>query len=211
MSDEAPLRGLLIDWGGVLTTDIFVSFEHFCRNEGLDPLTVRDLFRNDAEARHTLFALETGELTEPEFEERFARILTLREDRAAGLVDRLFAGMKEDIAMFDAVRDRARPPGIRTGLLSNSWGVDRYDRSQFPRFFDAVVISGEEGVRKPDRADLRHRARAHGAPGGRDRLRRRPPRQPQARARARHGDASTTSSAGQSVPELERLLGLTLR
>jgi putative hydrolase of the HAD superfamily len=209
VSPDAPLRGLLIDWGGVLTTDIFVSFEHFCRNEGLDPLTVRDLFRHDSEARHTLFALETGELTEPEFEERFARILTLREDRAPGLVDRLFGGMKEDVAMFDAMRI-AKAAGIRTGLLSNSWGVDRYDRSQFPRFFDAVVISGEEGVRKPDREiyDIALRRMALPAseivfvddlPGNLK------PARALGMATLHH------ASAEQSVPELERLLGITLR
>ena len=209
MSPDAPLRGLLIDWGGVLTTDIFVSFEHFCRNEGLDPLTVRDLFRHDSEARHTLVALETGELTEPEFEERFARILTLREDRAPGLVDRLFGGMKEDVAMFDAMRI-AKAAGIRTGLLSNSWGVDRYDRSQFPRFFDAVVISGEEGVRKPDREiyDIALRRMALPAseivfvddlPGNLK------PARDLGMATLHH------TSAEQSVPELERLLGVPLR
>lgn len=147
----AAPRGLLVDWGGVLTTDVFASFQAFCRNEHLDPLLVRDLFRSDPEARRALFTLETGELTEPEFEERFAAILGLPGERAAGLVDRLFGGMREDVTMFDAVR-AARRLGLRTGLLSNSWGVDRYDRSHFPTLFDAVVISGEEGVRKPDRA-----------------------------------------------------------
>jgi len=147
--DSAP-RGLLVDWGGVLTTDIFASFEHFCRNEGLDQTLVRDTFRADPEGRRTLFALETGELTEPEFEDKFARLLGLREDRARGLIDRMFGGMKEDIVMFDALR-AAKRQGLRTGLLSNSWGLDRYDRTHFPDLFDAVVISGEEGIRKPDR------------------------------------------------------------
>jgi len=143
-------RGLLVDWGGVLTTDVFTSFQQFCRNEGLDQTLVRDTFREDPEGRRTLFALETGELTEPEFEDKFARLLGLREDRARGLIDRMFGGMKADIVMFDAVR-AAKRQGVRTGLLSNSWGLDRYDRTHFPDLFDAVVISGEEGIRKPDR------------------------------------------------------------
>jgi putative hydrolase of the HAD superfamily len=149
--DPPPPRGLLVDWGGVLTTDVFVSFQHFCRNEGLDQTVVRDLFRSDPEGRRALFGLETGELTEPEFEEQFARLLGLRPDRAPGMIDRLFGGMKADIVMFDALR-AAKRHGLRTGLLSNSWGVDRYDRSHFPDLFDAIVISGEEGIRKPDRA-----------------------------------------------------------
>lgn len=149
--DPPVPRGLLVDWGGVLTTDVFVSFQQFCRNEGLDQTVVRDLFRSDPEGRRALFELETGELTEPEFEERFADLLGLRPDRAPGMIDRMFGGMKADIVMFDAVR-AAKRSGLRTGLLSNSWGVDRYDRSHFPDLFDAVVISGEEGMRKPDRA-----------------------------------------------------------
>jgi epoxide hydrolase-like predicted phosphatase len=148
---EPDLQGLLVDWGGVLTTDVFTSFRAFCRNEGIEPTLVRDLFRHDPEGRRALFDLETGALTEPEFEQRFGELLGLREDRIPGLVDRLFGGMRADIAMFDAVK-AAKAAGKRTGLLSNSWGVDRYDRSHFPQLFDAVVISGEEGIRKPDRA-----------------------------------------------------------
>jgi epoxide hydrolase-like predicted phosphatase len=148
---EPDLQGLLVDWGGVLTTDVFTSFRAFCRNEGIEPTLVRDLFRHDPEGRRALFDLETGTLTEPEFEQRFGELLGLREDRISGLVDRLFGGMRADIAMFDAVK-AAKAAGKRTGLLSNSWGVDRYDRSHFPQLFDAVVISGEEGIRKPDRA-----------------------------------------------------------
>ena len=148
---EPDLQGLLVDWGGVLTTDIFTSYRAFCRHEGIEPTLVRDLFRHDPEGRRALFDLETGTLTEPEFEQRFAELLGLREDRISGLVDRLFGGMRADIAMFDAVK-AAKAAGKRTGLLSNSWGVDRYDRSHFPQLFDAVVISGEEGIRKPDRA-----------------------------------------------------------
>lgn len=162
--DTAP-RGLLVDWGGVLTTDVFASFRQFCRNEGLDLTLVRDTFRSDPEGRRALFELETGELTEPEFEERLARLLGLREDRAPGMIDRLFGGMKADLVMFDALR-AARRKGVRTGLLSNSWGVDRYDRSHFPELFDAVVISGEEGIRKPDVAIYELAVRRMALPAG---------------------------------------------
>ncbi len=50
--------------------------------------------------------------------------------------------------MVEAVR-RARAAGVRTGLISNSIGEGRYDRSLFPELFDAVVISAEVGVHKP--------------------------------------------------------------
>ncbi len=146
MTAEAELRGLLVDFGGVLTTDVFVSFAAFCKARALPADTVRDRFMSDPEARGLLADLETGKLTEPEFEPRFAAVLGVD---AAGLVDGLFGGMQSDTAMVDAVR-AARRAGIRTGLLSNSWGVERYDRAWLAELFDAWVISGEVGMRKPD-------------------------------------------------------------
>ncbi|HLM50764.1 MAG TPA: HAD family phosphatase [Solirubrobacteraceae bacterium] len=149
MADRPGLSGLLVDFGGVLTTNVFQSFEAFCEAEGLLPTTVRDRFMKDPRARALLADLETGRLTEADFEPRFAAVLELPPERSPGLIDRLFEGMRPDHAMVDAVR-AARDAGVSTGLVSNSWGAGRYDREAFPALFDAVVISGEEGVRKPD-------------------------------------------------------------
>ena len=203
------LQGLLVDWGGVLTTDVFSSFRSFCRNEGIEPTLVRDLFRHDPEGRRALFDLETGALTEPEFEQRFGELLGLREDRIPGLIDRLFGGMKADVAMFDAVR-LAKAAGRRTGLLSNSWGVDRYDRSHFPDLFDATVISGEEGIRKPDRAIYELALERMALPAGEivfvdDLPGNLKPAAQLGMRTIHHPDA------GATVTELERLFGLRLR
>jgi len=137
---------LLVDFGGVLTTNVFDAFAQFCRAEGLAPDTVRDRFLTDPGARALLGELETGRIDEGEFEPRFAALLGV--EPAEGLVDRLFAGMRPDEAMLDVLR-AARRAGVRTGLVSNSWGLHRYDRDTHPELFDAVVISGEVGVRKP--------------------------------------------------------------
>ena len=59
-----PLRGLLADWGGVLTTDLFASFADFAEEEGLDTERVRGLFRHDRDARGLLVDLETGAIGE---------------------------------------------------------------------------------------------------------------------------------------------------
>ena len=53
--------GLIVDYGGVLTTDVFASFRAFCAAEGLPPDTVRERFRDDPEARALLADLETGD------------------------------------------------------------------------------------------------------------------------------------------------------
>lgn len=141
------MRGLLVDFGGVLTTNVFDSFRAFCEAEGLDPEKVRKLFREDPDALAELRRLERGELTEEQFADRFAPLLGI--DDPEGLVDRLFAGMGPDEAMIEAVK-AARREGVRTGLISNSWGRGRYDRSTFPEMFDGVVISGEVGLHKPE-------------------------------------------------------------
>ncbi len=151
MAPEPRPRGLLLDWGGVLTSDVFAGFQIFCQDEGLDPLRVRDLFAADPGGRQALVELETGVITEPEFELRLAALLELSPERTPGLVDRVFGAIVAEEEIFEAIRI-ARASGIRTGLLSNSWGIERYPHDQLPELFDVVVISGQEGVRKPDEA-----------------------------------------------------------
>jgi putative hydrolase of the HAD superfamily len=140
------MKGLLLDFGGVLTTNVFDSFRDFCVAEGLEPDAVKRLFRDQPRARELVRGLERGELTEEQFGERFGELLEI-EDRT-GLVDRMFGGLRPDDAMLAAVR-RARAAGIRTGLVSNSMGAGRYDRATFPELFDGVVISGDVGMHKP--------------------------------------------------------------
>jgi len=65
-----------------------------------------------------------------------------------GLVERMFAGSAPDARMLGAVK-AARDAGVKTGLISNSWGVDRYPQELMDDLFDGVVISGIVGIRKP--------------------------------------------------------------
>lgn len=140
------MRGLLVDFGGVLTTNVFDSFKEFCRAEGLPEDTVKNTFRERGEGLALLRMLETGELTAPQFSQRFAPLLGVSADN---LVERLFAGVGPDEPMLDAVR-RARVAGVRTGLISNSWGEEpAYEPALLEELFDAVVISGEVGLHKP--------------------------------------------------------------
>jgi putative hydrolase of the HAD superfamily len=142
------VRGLLVDFGGVLTTNVFESFRAFSKEERLDPDGTRRLLREDPRALEAVRAIEIGAISEDEFGERFGELLELEEARRPGLVERMFGHVAPDEPMLDALR-RARAEGIRTGLISNSMGAGRYDRSLFPELFDAVVISGEVGLHKP--------------------------------------------------------------
>jgi putative hydrolase of the HAD superfamily len=207
MAAEPGLRGLLVDFGGVLTTDVFTSFREFCQAEGLLPDTVRDRFMKDPLARELLADLETGRISDADFEQRFAAVLEV--ERSDGLIDRLFAGMHPDEAMVHAVR-AARAAGIRTGLISNSWGSGRYDRDQFPGLFDGVVISGEVGLHKPQAEIFTLGAERIGLPPDEcvfvDDL-----RENCQGAEALGMTAILHRGAESTLPELERLLGVRLR
>jgi epoxide hydrolase-like predicted phosphatase len=154
--------GLLIDYGGVLTTDVFASFAGFCVRAGLAADRVARLFRADPVARQLLAGLETGTLAVPDFEDRFAALLGVP---ATDLIPGLMADVRPDPQMVDAVR-RIRAAGFRTGLVSNSWGAGSYDQHLLGELFDGVVISAEAGVRKPEPEIYRLGAEAIGlAPG----------------------------------------------
>jgi putative hydrolase of the HAD superfamily len=54
--------------------------------------------------------------------------------------------------MLEAVR-QAGEAGICTGLISNSWGAGlSYDMSLLDELFEAIVISGDVGMHKPEPA-----------------------------------------------------------
>src|SRR5207253_3096222 len=122
---------------------------------------------------------------------------------------RLFAGVGPDEPMVEAVK-RAKGAGVKTGLISNSWG-DRgqYDRDSFPAMFDAVVISGEVGLNKPDPEIFRLGAERVGLHPEEcvfvDDL-----KENCEGAEAVGLTAILHRGAGSTLPELERLLGVTL-
>jgi epoxide hydrolase-like predicted phosphatase len=147
------LRCLIVDYGGVLTNPVAEAFRVWA---DADRLELRELKRvlaellDEGSTASPLHGLERGELSTAEFEQRLAAALSRPDGtqvEAVGLLDRAFAGMRLS-SMVDVVR-RAREGGVRTALLSNSWGM-AYDRSDWDRLFDALVISGEVGLRKPE-------------------------------------------------------------
>lgn len=155
----AELRGLLVDYGGVLTNPLSEFIGNWVRTDGVDPERFADLMRRwlgpDAD-RNPIHDLETGRIDAAEFERLLAVELAAdgpdpaQARRTAGMLTRMFSGMRVEPSMIDVLRT-ARAAGLRTGLLSNSWGLD-YERDGWDTLFDAVVISGEVGLRKPDPA-----------------------------------------------------------
>jgi putative hydrolase of the HAD superfamily len=157
-SADRPLRGVITDWGGVMTSPIIHTVTAWLAAEDIDRESYRTVMRAWVAQAYDggpdvspVRALERGECTEAEFERRLAAELVRLDGgpvAAPGLLARMFAATVHDEAMHDLIRG-ARRAGLRTGLLSNSWGAT-YPRHLFPGLFDAVVISAEVGMRKPE-------------------------------------------------------------
>lgn len=152
------LTGLVVDWGGVLTIGMREAMGAWVADEALDIDAYISVMREwlgpeygMEAAFNPIHALEKGELEVPQFEEHLAQALATRTGvtvDSAGLLQRMFRFFRNSPDMIALVR-RAREQGIRTALLSNSWG-DNYPDDLFDGMFDAVVISGRVGMRKPD-------------------------------------------------------------
>lgn len=107
-----------------------------------------------------IHALERGECTTGEFERLLAPMLVRRDGGrvvADGLLTRMFAATMPSERMYALMR-AVRAAGLRTCLLSNSWGSDAYPREAIGSMFHEVVISGEVGMRKPEERIFLHAA-----------------------------------------------------
>ncbi len=155
----ADRRALLLDYGGVLTGPVHRSFARFEHELGIPPGRSYEVLV--AASRTTgggaIGALERGEMTLEAFD---AFLRGLLEDAghplAPGieLLSGMFAAMEPAGRLWDlaaTVRER----GVRTGLLSNSWGYGAYPFDRLEEHFDDLVLSGRVGLRKPDPAIYR--------------------------------------------------------
>ncbi|MGH3154021.1 MAG: HAD-IA family hydrolase [Streptosporangiaceae bacterium] len=150
-----------MDWGGVLTPPILTTVRAWIEADEIDWGTYRSVMKAWISEAYTIdggpnpvYALERGECSPAEFELQLAGQL-LHVDGGAvvaeGLLQRMFAASVPVPAMYEIIRT-LRTAGFSTALLSNSWGGDEYPRADFPALFDAVVISAEVGMRKPEAA-----------------------------------------------------------
>jgi putative hydrolase of the HAD superfamily len=152
--EAVAYQGLLLDFGGVVTHDFFASLGASCERLGLPHDRFRDLVTTDPTGRELYHQVERGELSQPDFEQKIAQLLGVEP---TGLVRGLLAGLRPEPLMADAIT-RARKAGIRVGVITNSWGTAPYDpyaAHQLDQRFDAVVISSQVGLRKPEPAIYR--------------------------------------------------------
>ena len=151
------VRGLLVDWGGVLTSGLEPALRRWAELDDFDfdsylEAVLKWLPSENVTAElNPVHALERGQLAVPDFERKLASMLVRRDGTpvpAEGLIERMFAHFEHQPAMAALVR-RVNQRGIRTALLSNSWG-NTYPRDTWDGMFDDIVISGEVGLRKPE-------------------------------------------------------------
>lgn len=155
---QAAPQGLIVDWGGVLTERLDLAVRAWAEQEQIDfdhyLQAMRRWFSPEEQLEaevNPIHALERGEMSVPHFEQKLAaeiRRLDGRPVQAEGLLERMFSTFDTAHAM-NALVVRAKRHGIRTALLSNSWG-NSYPRDGWDDMFDVVVISGEVGLRKPE-------------------------------------------------------------
>ena len=144
-------KGLLLDFGGVMTASLFGRMAEFCVAAGLPADAITSALRTE-EGRAVLALAEAGLAPQRDLEAMLAQALGLPAD---GLFSRLLAAdaLPPRAEMADLAR-RARAAGIPTGLLSNSLGPGGYDiyaGYDLAAQFDVVVISHLVGLRKPER------------------------------------------------------------
>ncbi|MER5623774.1 HAD family phosphatase [Streptosporangium sp. NPDC002544] len=159
------LKGVLIDWGGVLTVGLSEAVAEWIVAERLDADHYRQVMRELIvhayegleNSENVIHALERGEISGLDFERHLAARLVTTDGVppvAEGLLDRMFSRFHRVEPMYEMLRV-ARAAGLRTCLLSNSW-ANEYPREGWDDVFDEVVISGEIGMRKPEQRIFEH-------------------------------------------------------
>jgi len=148
---ETAYRGVIFDFGGVLTTKIEDSAVEFEKREGLAPGTSGRALTSPA-GRRLMELVEAGQISQREWSRGFSELLDLPP--SDDLMGRMLAALRpaeQGLALARGLRAR----GFRTAILSNSFPLDPHDPYapyELHADFDAVVLSADHLMRKPDPA-----------------------------------------------------------
>jgi putative hydrolase of the HAD superfamily len=148
VSDRTP-QALIIDFGGVLTTDLFDCMRSFAEREGLAAEALVELVTVDPDGKALLAALERGDITQREFERGIAPRLGVGD---VDLEARIMADLRPNELMLATV-EAIRANGYRVAILSNTWGLEPYsvyDGYDLGTRCDVVIYSEQVRLRKPD-------------------------------------------------------------
>lgn len=157
-------RGLILDFGGVLTNPLHGVMRDFCRAEGLADEALVELFTRDSRGRAAFADVERGEIGQLEWEAITADLLGISPEN---LLRRVMATLVPVPAMLEVV-EAARMAGYKTACLTNSFGLEPYDPYapwELEKRFDVLVISEQERLRKPEIEIYRRTLDRLGLPG----------------------------------------------
>lgn len=145
-------RAVLTDFGGVLTSSVGEAIRAWSQEVSGDPGLVFRLLETDDEASRLLADHECGRISEAAFEAGLAARMRHHgaDPVGTGLAAGIQARLRPDRSMLDAIAG-LRSRGVPVAIVSNSLGDDCYRGYDLAALADAVVISGEVGVRKPSR------------------------------------------------------------
>ena len=152
-----PIRAIISDFGGVLTSPLLRSFAAFQDSSGipLEALGVAMARIAHEDGEHPLFELEKGKITEVVFLDRLGEVLSDELGRPVhmhGFSETYFSHLHPNEPMIAAMRSLA-DRGLRMALLTNN--VREWEpkwRAMLPvdEIFEMVVDSAFVGMRKPD-------------------------------------------------------------
>lgn len=147
------LRGLILDFAGVLTADPRTAHRAWAESEGLRADAWGAALGGDPEGRRLYSALEIGLIGQAEWNAGTAPLLGSHVD-PANLMGRAWSAVSVARHMVALAR-AAREAGYQLALLSNSFGLDPfnpYEHVGIWDLFDVHVISEAVGMAKPDPA-----------------------------------------------------------
>jgi putative hydrolase of the HAD superfamily len=154
-----PLRAVISDFGGVLTTPLLGSFAAFQDETGISTESLGEAMQRIAErdGDHPLFELERGRISEADFLAAMRRELATdlgHEPELHRFSEIYFDALDPNGPMIELMRDLKRR-GYRMALLTNN--VREWEpmwRAMLPvdEIFEVIVDSAFVGMRKPEPA-----------------------------------------------------------
>jgi putative hydrolase of the HAD superfamily len=152
------IQAVISDFGGVLTSPLLEAFERVQDHIDVPPQAYPAAMAHSLshDGVHPLFALERGEITEPEFLRRIERGLeeTLgRHVSLHGFGERLMDALAPNQQLFDHYAALRRDRGMRFALCTNNvreWEPLWRPKLPIDDLFEVVVDSAFVGTRKPE-------------------------------------------------------------
>ena len=142
-------KGLILDFGGVLTTSVPSCAAGFDQREGLPQGTFLNAITADPVGRALYADLERGAITQVEWNERTAALIGID---GTDLLRRVLTDLQPEPTVIDAAR-QIRQTGVKLGIFSNSLGLEPYNPYEpwhLDENYDVVLISERYHLRKPD-------------------------------------------------------------